>query len=66
MMKTCTDSDANDRGQIEPGWHAWMSYMVDKPPTQDKLLQTNVRPWELGEHRTNGTMTRGAFKTYST
>lgn len=51
---------------LEPGWHAWISYMVDKPPTQDKLLQTNVRSWELPEHRPNMTATRGAFKTYST
>ena len=31
------------RSQIEPGWHAWISYMVDKPPTQDPILQTGVR-----------------------
>jgi NADH:ubiquinone oxidoreductase subunit len=51
---------------IEPGWHAWISYMVDKPPTQDPILQTNVRAWEIPEHRPNFTATRGAFKTYST
>ena len=53
------------RDQIEPGWHAWMSYMVDKPPTEDALLRTGQRSWEL-EHKPNLTMTRGAFKTYST
>lgn len=54
------------RCQIEPGWHAWISYMVDKPPTEDPLLQTKVRPWELPDHRPTFTMSRGAFKTYST
>ncbi|CZT05983.1 related to nadh-ubiquinone oxidoreductase subunit b17.2 [Rhynchosporium graminicola] len=55
-----------DVTHIEPGWHAWMSYMVDKPPTEDPILQTKVRSWELPDHRPNFTMTRGAFKTYST
>ncbi|TQS39169.1 hypothetical protein Golomagni_00311 [Golovinomyces magnicellulatus] len=40
--------------------------MVDKPPTQDKLLQTKTRPWELPNHRPNPTASRAAFKTYST
>ncbi|KAJ8068823.1 hypothetical protein OCU04_002515 [Sclerotinia nivalis] len=52
--------------QIEPGWHAWISYIVDKPPNQDPILQTGVRPWELPHHRPTFTMSRGAFKTYST
>ncbi|KAJ6110077.1 NADH-ubiquinone oxidoreductase subunit B17.2 [Penicillium sp. IBT 16267x] len=52
--------------QLEPGWHAWISYMVDAPPTQDKLLQTGLRHYEAREHRPNLTQTRGAFKTYST
>ncbi|KAK0099915.1 NADH dehydrogenase 1 alpha subcomplex subunit 12 ndufa12/DAP13 [Cadophora gregata] len=55
-----------DPAHIEPGWHAWISYMVDKPPTEDPILKTGVRPWELPEHRPNFTQTRGAFKTYST
>ncbi|KAJ5628675.1 hypothetical protein N7490_010903 [Penicillium lividum] len=52
--------------QIEPGWHAWISYMVDTPPTADKLLQPGLRHYESSEHRPNLTQTRGAFKTYST
>lgn len=52
--------------QIEPGWHAWMSYLVDKPPTEDQLLQTGQRPWELPTHTPNLTATRGAYKPYST
>ncbi|KAJ5223585.1 hypothetical protein N7468_008127 [Penicillium chermesinum] len=55
-----------DASQIEPGWHAWISYMVDAPPTTDKLMQTGHRAWELPEHRPNLTQTRGAFRTYST
>ncbi|KAJ5933752.1 hypothetical protein N7454_006081 [Penicillium verhagenii] len=52
--------------QIEPGWHAWISYLVDAPPTADKLLQSGQRAFEVPEHRPNLTQTRGAFKTYST
>ncbi|KAI6250725.1 NADH dehydrogenase [ubiquinone] 1 alpha subcomplex subunit N7BM [Erysiphe necator] len=55
-----------DPSHIEPGWHAWISYMVDKPPTQDKLLHTKTKQWELPDHRPHPTSTRGAFKTYST
>lgn len=40
--------------------------MVDSPPTVDKVLQTGVRLWELPEHRPNQTLSRAAFKTYST
>ncbi|KAL8780662.1 MAG: hypothetical protein Q9194_000765, partial [Teloschistes cf. exilis] len=52
--------------QIEPGWHAWMSYLVDKPPTEDAVLRTGQRVWELPEHRPNLTASRAAFRTYST
>ncbi|KAH8600852.1 NADH-ubiquinone oxidoreductase subunit B17.2 [Bisporella sp. PMI_857] len=55
-----------EASDIEPGWHAWISYMVDKPPTEDPILRTGVRKWELPEHRRNLTASRGAFKTYST
>ncbi|KAL7650598.1 hypothetical protein ACMYSQ_010374 [Aspergillus niger] len=55
-----------DPSQLEPGWHAWISYMVDAPPTADKIMQTGVRSWELPEHRPNLTLSRAAFKTYST
>lgn len=43
-----------------------MSYMVDKPPTEDKLLQRQVRSWEPETHRPILTQTRGAYKPYST
>ncbi|RJE23311.1 NADH-ubiquinone oxidoreductase subunit [Aspergillus sclerotialis] len=55
-----------DPSQLEPGWHAWISYMVDTSPTADKVMQTGLRSWELPEHRPNMTLSRGAFKTYST
>lgn len=40
--------------------------MVDAPPTADKLMQSGHRAWELPEHRANPTLSRAAFKTYST
>ena len=55
-----------NRCQIEPGWHAWMSYLVDKPPTEDAVLKPGQRSWELPVHRPNLTASRAAFKTYST
>ncbi|EGD92586.1 NADH-ubiquinone oxidoreductase subunit [Trichophyton tonsurans CBS 112818] len=55
-----------DASHIDPGWHAWISYMVDKPPTQDAIMQAGVRKWETPEHRPNMTLTRAAYKPYST
>ncbi|KAK5094876.1 hypothetical protein LTR70_003810 [Exophiala xenobiotica] len=55
-----------DASQIDPGWHAWMSYMVDKPPSEDPLMQFGTRPWENPETVKNVTLSRGAYKPYST
>ncbi|EUC42888.1 hypothetical protein COCMIDRAFT_102346 [Bipolaris oryzae ATCC 44560] len=55
-----------DPSQIEPGWHAWMSYMVDKSPAVDPLLQRQVRVWEPKEHRPTLTWSRSGYKPYST
>ena len=55
-----------DSSQIEPGWHAWMSYLVDKPPTEDKIMQLGIREWETKEHRPNVTLGRAAYRPYST
>ena len=55
-----------DPSQIEPGWHAWMSYMVDKPPTEDPIMQRKVRDWEPKEHQPTLTWSRSGFKTYNT
>ncbi|WPB06302.1 uncharacterized protein RHO25_010959 [Cercospora beticola] len=46
--------------------HAWMSYMVDKAPSEDKLLQRQVRAWEPSKHVPVLTASRSAFKTYNT
>jgi NADH:ubiquinone oxidoreductase subunit len=55
-----------DAGQIEPGWHAWMSYMVDKAPSQDPSLSAGNRAFESSKPIPNFTMSQGAFKTYCT
>ncbi|KAF7189914.1 NADH dehydrogenase [ubiquinone] 1 alpha subcomplex subunit N7BM [Pseudocercospora fuligena] len=55
-----------DPSQIEPGWHAWMSYMVDKSPAEDTLLQRQIRPWEPKKHVPVLTASRSAFKTFNT
>ncbi|KAI0471533.1 NDUFA12-domain-containing protein [Xylariaceae sp. FL0804] len=57
-----------DPAQIEPGWHAWMSYSVDKSPAEDKLLGYQRRPWEDTDAKTipNYTLSRGAYTPYST
>ncbi|EME43172.1 hypothetical protein DOTSEDRAFT_72525 [Dothistroma septosporum NZE10] len=55
-----------DPSQIEPGWHAWMSYMVDKAPSEDKLLQRGIRPWEPKEHVPVMTASRSAYKPFNT
>ncbi|KAF4991711.1 hypothetical protein FDECE_13942 [Fusarium decemcellulare] len=55
-----------DAAQIEPGWHLWISYGVDKPPTEDALLNPGVRAFEPAKAIPNFTQTRGAFKTYNT
>ncbi|KAI1918681.1 hypothetical protein LOZ53_003320 [Ophidiomyces ophidiicola] len=55
-----------DASQIDPGWHAWLAYMVNKPPMEDKILQTGLRAWETPEHRPNPTFSRAAYKPYST
>lgn len=55
-----------DAAQIEPGWHAWMSYAVDSVPGDDHLLTAGTRKFEPALPKPNFTQTRGAFKTYNT
>ncbi|KAI5790125.1 putative NADH-ubiquinone oxidoreductase subunit B17.2 [Geopyxis carbonaria] len=55
-----------DAAQVEPGWHAWLHYLADKPPGIDPVLQHERRPWEKKEHIPNLTFTRSAYKPYST
>ncbi|SPO06875.1 related to nadh-ubiquinone oxidoreductase subunit b17.2 [Cephalotrichum gorgonifer] len=55
-----------DAAHIGVGWHAWISYIVDKPPTEDAVLQLRKREWDPVGPIPNYTGTRGAFKTYNT
>ncbi|KIW09495.1 uncharacterized protein PV09_00372 [Verruconis gallopava] len=55
-----------DPSQIEPGWHAWISYMVDKPPNADPINRQGVRAWEPKEHKPVLSLSRSAYKPYST
>jgi hypothetical protein len=43
-----------------------MSYMVDKPPGEDRILDIGIRPWESKEPKINMTQTRAAYRPYST
>ncbi len=43
-----------------------MSYMVDKPPSEDPIMQRGLRAWEPTEHRPVLSMSNSAFKTYNT
>jgi len=42
-----------------------MSYMVDKAPNADPIIG-RVRPWEPAEHKPVLSMSRSAYKPYST
>ncbi|KAL2754884.1 hypothetical protein ACRALDRAFT_1064656 [Sodiomyces alcalophilus JCM 7366] len=55
-----------DASQIEPGWHAWISYAVDKPPSEDPLLRTGDNKWDLQKAVPNFTATSGNYITYNT
>lgn len=43
-----------------------MSYNVDKPPTEDKIMALGVRPWETKVAIANNTASRAAYRPYST
>ncbi|WP_075996548.1 NADH:ubiquinone oxidoreductase subunit NDUFA12 [Salaquimonas pukyongi] len=46
-----------EASSIPPGWHGWMHYRVDTPPTEEDYRK---RDWEL-EHRANPTGTGAAY-----
>ena len=46
--------------------HAWMSYMIDKAPNADPIVSQGVRAWEPKEHKPVLSMSRSAYKPYST
>lgn len=58
-------SVGENSSQIEPFWHAWISYAVDKPPTEDPIAKV-ARSWAKPYHIPNYTATRGAYKPYNT
>lgn len=43
-----------------------MSYNVDKPPTEDKIMALGTRPWESKVPIINNTGGRAAYRPYST
>lgn len=43
-----------------------MSYMVDKPPSEDKIMQRGLRAWEPKDHRPVLSASKSAYKPYST
>jgi len=55
----------NEESQIEPGWYSWLNHTLNKSPAEDKSLETGQYAWEIKWFR-NPTMTRGAYKPYST
>ncbi|KAI9651515.1 MAG: hypothetical protein M1831_000789 [Alyxoria varia] len=55
-----------DPSQIEPGWHAWMSYVTQEPPSKDPIAQSEIREWEPKEHKPNMTASRAAYRPYNT
>ena len=46
--------------------HAWMSYMTDKPPPEDPILQRKLRVWEPERHVPVMSGTKSNFITYNT
>ncbi len=40
--------------------------MVDAPPSEDKILQRNIRVWEPERHVPNMTASKSAYRPYST
>jgi NADH:ubiquinone oxidoreductase subunit len=52
--------------QIEPGWHAWMSYLTDTPPSKDAIQKAGVREWEPKQHLPVQTLGWGNYRPYST
>lgn len=66
-MYTDTLDDPPARHDVNDGHrHAWMSYMVDKAPVEDKIMQRQQRAWEPAEHKPTLTWTRAAYRPYST
>lgn len=51
-----------DASQVEPGWNAWLRYMVDVPPSE---MDTSGGSWKK-PFQPNLTLSRGAYRPYDT
>ena len=47
-----------DASAIGPGWHGWMHYRTDTPPSKDSY---QARDWQL-PHQANMTGTHAAYR----
>lgn len=56
-----------DMSHVEPGWHYWLAYGTDTPPSKLKPEQISERAYPLPKfHRVNFTGTPGAYVPYNT
>lgn len=62
-------SSCYDASQVEPGWNAWLRYMVDVAPSEANEINSqeeNPNPLWKKPFLPNLTFSRGAYKPYST
>ncbi|KAG7801465.1 hypothetical protein KL944_003197 [Ogataea haglerorum] len=55
-----------DVSHIEPGWHYWLAYGTDTPPSKLKPEEKAITYSLNKVHHYNYTQTKGAFVTYNT
>ncbi|SGZ50867.1 CIC11C00000003053 [Sungouiella intermedia] len=56
-----------DISRVEPGWHYWLGYGTNTPPTQLPEDQKAIRAYPLpAKHKENMTTTAGAYVPYNT
>ncbi|GMG28557.1 unnamed protein product [Ambrosiozyma monospora] len=55
-----------DASQMEPGWHYWLAYGTDTPPSALKPEEKAIRHSTLAVHQPNLTHTKGAYVPYNT
>lgn len=55
-----------DMSQVEPGWHYWLGYGTNTPPTKLQGLEKSTRAYPLPQHKPNYTNTWGAYVPYNT
>ncbi|EMR11101.1 hypothetical protein PNEG_00699 [Pneumocystis murina B123] len=62
-------SSSFDASQVEPGWNAWLRYMVDVPPSKIDTGGNSMKkldPSWKKPFQPNLTFSRGAYKPYNT